>query len=48
MKRFFHIVGLAVAVLWLMHGGPTFAAAEPRIALVIGNSGYLITLMPRN
>ena len=40
MKRFFHIVGLSVAVLWLWHGGSAFAAAEPRIALVIGNSAY--------
>ena len=40
MKRFFHIVGLSVAVLWLWHGGSAFAAATPRIALVIGNGAY--------
>ncbi len=39
MKRFVHTVGLAVAVLWLWHSGSGFAA-EPRIALVIGNSAY--------
>ena len=40
MKRLFHIVGLLVAVLWIWHGGSAFAAATPRIALVIGNSSY--------
>jgi uncharacterized caspase-like protein len=40
MKRFFHIVGLIVAVLWIWHGGSTVAAPPPRIALVIGNSSY--------
>ena len=40
MKRLFHIVGLIVAVLWIWHGGPGIAAVGPRIALVIGNSGY--------
>ena len=39
MKRFLHAVGLAVAVLWLWHGGSAFAV-EQRIALVIGNSAY--------
>ena len=39
MKRFFHIVGLSVAVLWLWYGGSAFAA-ETRIALVIGNGSY--------
>jgi len=41
MKRFFHIFGLTLAVLWLWHGGMSFAAS-PRIALVIGNSNYKI------
>ncbi len=42
MKRFIRTVGLAVAVLWLWHSGSAYAAASPRIALVIGNSGYKI------
>ncbi len=42
MKRFIQTVGLSVFVLWLWHGGAVFAAAEPRIALVIGNSAYKI------
>ena len=41
MKRFLRAMGLIFAVLWLMHGGSAFAA-ETRIALVIGNSGYKI------
>ena len=40
MKRFIRTVGLAVAVLWLWHSGSAFAAAEQRIALVIGNGAY--------
>ena len=41
MTRFIHTVGLTVVGLWLWHGGLGFAA-EPHIALVIGNSGYSI------
>ena len=40
MKRVVHFVGLAVAMLWLWHSESAFAAAEQRIALVIGNSAY--------
>ena len=40
MKRFIRTAGLAIAVLWLWHSGSAFAAAEPRVALVIGNSAY--------
>jgi uncharacterized caspase-like protein len=39
MKRFFQAVGLMIVVLWPWRGEPALAA-EPRIALVIGNSAY--------
>ena len=39
MKRFFQAVGLMIVVLWPWRGEPALAA-EPRIALVIGNGAY--------
>ena len=41
MKRFIQNLGLTIFVLCLWHGEASFAA-ESRIALVIGNSGYTI------